>query len=110
MRAIVFAAIAALAGCSTVESRRDQPPVSERMTPVSLQQFQGCFAEHTARQHVEYLPRTNGGTFTSSGGPQNYIYWLVDVDDLGTARRIRVYSVSRKMANKLTIPPVTQCS
>jgi hypothetical protein len=110
MRVIAFAAIAALAGCSTVESRRDQPPVSERLTQVSLQQFQGCFAERTSGQHVEYLPRTNGGSFSASAGPQNYVSWVVDVDDLGTARRVRVFAVNRRLAEKAAVPPVTQCS
>jgi hypothetical protein len=100
----------ALAGCSTVENRREKLPVFERFTSKSLSDFQSCFTDQVSGQHVEYLPRDRGSSFSATSGPQNYVSWLVDVDDLGNQRRIRVYAVNSRLGLKVAVPPVTECS
>lgn len=100
----------AIAGCSTVQSRRDDPPILQQTTAVSLQDFQGCFAERTAKHNVQYLPRRNGGTFSMGAGPQRHIFWVVDVDDLGSERRVSVYAPDSIWGqNREIIPDVQAC-
>jgi len=100
----------ALAGCSTLQSRRDDPPIFQQTTAISVQDFQGCFAEKTAKQDVQYLPRRNGGTFSSGAGTQRYILWVVDVDDLGAERRVTVHAVDSIWGpNKKIIAEVQAC-
>lgn len=105
----IILAAALLAGCSTVSSRRDNPPIFDQTTRVSLAAFQGCFGDRTAAQQVNYVPRTNGGSFSAGAGPQRYVFWVVDIDDLGTGRRIRVYAVNGAVARKDAIPSVLAC-
>jgi hypothetical protein len=102
-----------LAGCSTVADRRADPPIFQRTSTVSLQAFQGCFANRMANQDIQYLPRGNGGTytagFTASGMPR-YVTWLVDVDDLGSERRVTIYAVdSIRGPDKGIIADVEAC-
>lgn len=106
----VCVALLALAGRSTVESRREKAPYLEQMTPKSLADFQGCFAERVARQHVSYIPKLNGGSFSAHGGPQEYVYWVVDIDDLGAARRIRLYAINGGTARHAAIPAISSCA
>lgn len=109
MRAIFLFALVSLTACSTISSRRDEAPSLEQMTAKSLQDFQGCFAEKTANQDVAYLPRQNGATFSAGAGPQHYVFWVVDVDDLGQQRRVSVYAVNGPTARNQAIPAVTAC-
>jgi len=93
----------ALSACSTVASRRDQAPDFTLSGGASLQQFQGCFAERTAKQQVVYLPRASGGSFSSGAGPQRYVAWLVDVDDLGASRRVSIHAVNSMIARQVAV-------
>lgn len=95
--------------CSTVESRRSGPPVAVMVAKRSLQDFQGCFAQKTANLQVVYLPRANGGSFSAGAGPQRYISWVVDVDDLGPDRRVTVYALNSKVARGSVLPAVEAC-
>jgi hypothetical protein len=107
---LLAAALAALPACSTVQSRRDQPPVFEQTTSTSLKAFAGCFSDKTAKQDVQYLPRPNGATFSSGAGPQHFVFWVVDVDDLGDRRIAKVYAVNGPTARNMAIPAVKACS
>lgn len=94
---------AALSGCSTLQSRLAEAPNYSRMTAKTVSAFQACFVPTTANQNVNYLPRGNGGTFTATAGPQNYVMWAVTIDDLGTERRVSLHSVgpNRAMVTKI---------
>ena len=63
-------------------------------------QFNKCFVRATGNENVNYLPGLNGGTFKSTAGPQNYVFWLVTVDDQGSERRITVQAVNGAIGRK----------
>ncbi len=71
----------------------DDPPIFSRSTSTTLATFQSCFTAATAGENVNYLPRGNGGTYKSSAGPQDYVLWIVNIDDLGTERRVAIHAV-----------------
>lgn len=83
-----------IGGCSTVESRRQGPPLFEQSTNRSLADFEGCFSNAVANQNeVRFMPRANGGTYSALiGFYQNFVPWVVDVDDLGATRRVTVHA------------------
>lgn len=112
MKAIFVISFLGLAACSTVESRREKPPVYEQTSSVPLRTFEGCFASRTAKRDVQYLPKTDGGSFTSgftASGMPRYVNWVVDIADLGTQRRVSVYAVNSKLARQDAIPAVRAC-
>jgi hypothetical protein len=92
----------ALLGCSTVQSRMEGPPLYMKTSPVSAQAFNDCFVRATGNQNVNYLPSAKGGTFKATAGPQEYVFWLVSVDDLGTSRQITVRAVNSRMGRGIT--------
>lgn len=98
-----------LSACSTVETRRAQMPKLEIYTVVGLSKLQGCFANQTSNQNVQYLPRENGGTFSMGAGPQRYVFWTVDIDDLGTQRRVRGYAINNITFAKQLRPALSAC-
>lgn len=98
-----------LCACSTVESRREQTPVFQQLTAASLSTFQGCFAEKTASQDVSYLPKAGGGSFSAGAGPQHYVFWVVDVDDLGSQRRVSLYAVNAGTGRQMALPAIQAC-
>jgi hypothetical protein len=98
-----------LAGCSTVDSRRQQAPVFQQSVSTPAKDFEGCFADKTAGQNVAYLPRARGGSFSAKAGPQNYVFWVVDIDDLGAERRIALYAVNSRLARKSALPAILAC-
>jgi hypothetical protein len=106
MRTAAFIGFIALAGCSTLQSRLEGPPDFSRTTQTSLAAFQKCFVAATANQNVAYLPTGNGGTFTASAGPQDYVFWAVTIDDLGNERRVTVHAVG---SGKIVIREVESC-
>lgn len=91
--ALVFL-LAALAGCSTTQSRMNDAPLFSVTTATTAAAFNECFVQATGKENVSYLPRANGGSFKSSAGPQDYVFWLVTVADLGSSRRITVQAVN----------------
>lgn len=95
MKAALLPLALLLAGCSTTQSRRDDPPIFQQTTAAPLADIQGCIAETTAKQNVQFMPRRNGGTFTAghTSAISRYVFWVIDVEDLGTERRVTVYAV-----------------
>jgi hypothetical protein len=100
MKPAVLLALVALSACSTVESRMDAPPLFSFETPLSVAAFNECFVRATAGENVNYLPRERGGTFKASAGPQDYVFWLVTIEDLGSDRRASVQAVNSAMGRK----------
>lgn len=99
-----FASVAAalvIAGCSTVQSRMDAEPMFTKTTAASLMDIQGCVTRATANENVNYLPTARGGMFKSTAGPQEYVFWLLSIDDLGSERRVSVRAVNRGIGDKL---------
>lgn len=98
MKRFVLFLATALSACSTIQTRRDDPPIFTGTTQRSLAEFQACFTNAMARdQGLRYLPRGTGGTYSSdvvSGGivPNRYTLWVVDIDDAGSERRVAVYA------------------
>lgn len=99
MRRCILLAATVLSACSTIQARREDPPIFTGATQRSLVEFQSCFTNVMARDEgLRYLPRGTGGTYSSdvvSGGlaPTRYTVWVVDIDDAGSERRIAVYAV-----------------
>lgn len=110
MRFLILASAVALCACSTVQSRRDKEPVFQQTTDKSVAAFQGCFAERTANLNgVQFLPRAKGGSFSNRGGPQAYVFWVVDIDDLGSERHVTLYAVNSGIARHDALPAVMAC-
>jgi hypothetical protein len=86
----------------------DDPPVFDRSTATTVAAFQGCFVPATANENVSYLPRANGAQFKSTAGPQNYVFWIVNIDDLGDQRRVTVHAINSGIGNRIT-PKVQGC-
>lgn len=101
MKPALLLAFAALAACSTVRSRMSEPPLFAFVTERPASAFNECFVGATGNENVSYLPRVNGGTFKASAGPQNYVFWLVTVDDLTDRRRISVQAVNSGIGRKV---------
>jgi hypothetical protein len=100
MKRIPLLLAVAITACSSVQSRMSDAPMFTRTTATSSAQFNECFVRATGNENVTYLPRLNGGTFKSSAGPQDYVFWLVTVDDLGNERRITVQAVNQAIGRK----------
>ena len=101
---IRFAAVAAaliVTGCSTVQSRMDAEPMFTKTTATPAATIQGCVTRATANENVNYLPTASGGMFKSTAGPQEYVFWLLNIDDLGAERRVSVRAVNRGIGQKL---------
>ena len=99
-----FAAIAAglaTAACSSVQSRMDAAPMFSQMTVTSLASLQGCITQATGNENVSYLPTATGGMFKSTAGPQDYVFWLLNIDELGAERRVTVRAVNTRLGEKL---------
>lgn len=110
MRSILLLLL--LAGCSTVASRREDPPIFVADTAMSLADFEGCFAEKTAKEEVQHLPKRHGGTFSSgvTGALGRYVSWLVDITDVGATRRVSVYAPDSIWGrNRHILPSVQAC-
>lgn len=88
-----------LAACSTIETRRHDPPIFTGTTQRSLAEFQQCFTNVMSGDgDLNYLPRGTGGTYSSgvTGGAfasSRYTVWVLDIDDAGSERRLSLYSV-----------------
>lgn len=108
LRTLAAVAAGLVAGCSTVQARLDDPPIFSRTTPTTVGSFQSCFVAATANLNVNYLPRGNGGTFTSTAGPQNYVLWLVNIDDLGAERRVSVHAVDSIWGKDKRLPAIVE--
>lgn len=94
------AAIAALAltACSTVAARRDDPPTLVRQTQKSIADFRSCFLPQFDRSAypVVYAPTAKGETYSqgaTAGVAGRYVTWVVDINDLGSAREVRLHAV-----------------
>lgn len=82
----------ALAACSTVSTRRADPPVLNRVTSHNLAEFQECFAAAVAdvTPPPNYLPRSGGGSYTYT--LNSYVVWVVDITAEGVGNRVTVYT------------------
>lgn len=106
-RLIVLVAVT-LGGCSTVESRLEEPPLFNTMTSASIVSLQGCISTATAKENVSYLPTATGGLFKSTAGPQSYVFWTVSIDDLGDRRRVTVHAVNGR-TGRVLIRRIAHC-
>lgn len=97
------ALVLALTGCSTVQGRLADEPQSVWTTKVPSASFNECFVRSTANENVAYLPRHNGGTFKSSAGPQNYVFWLLTVSETGPERQIVIQALNQTIARKVAV-------
>lgn len=86
----------------------DQPPVFSQTTAAPLTAIQGCITQATTNENVSYLPTERGGMLKSTAGPQNYVFWIVTIDDLGTERRVAVHAINEGIGNKI-VPKVQAC-
>jgi hypothetical protein len=109
MRALICLFSLAVSGCSTVQSLRDDPPFVERSTAKSLAAVQGCIANATARQDVQFLPKQSGATLSAgvTAGASRFVTWVVDINDTGADRRVAVHAT--KANSKLVMPAVNSC-
>lgn len=100
-----------LAGCSTIQIRREDPATFEQSTSKTLTEFSDCFVAATATADPQYLPRKNGATFSSGAGLYGrYVSWVVDIDDLGARRRVSLHAVDSIWGkNKAMIAKVQSC-
>lgn len=107
--AACLATLALLSSCSTVASRRDDPPSFTGSTTKSLAEFQTCFASATDNgQTPSYLPKANGGTYTFA--LREYVLWIVDIVDRGTDRQVTVHEIDSIWGkNTHTAKLVQQC-
>jgi hypothetical protein len=76
-------------------------PIFTQTTATPLATIQGCITRATANENVNYLPTATGGLFKSTAGPQEYVFWLLSIDDLGTERRVSVRAINRGIGDKL---------
>lgn len=108
MRAMIVLFVI-LTGCSTTQSLQAKAPVFQQTTGASLAQVQGCIAQRTANQNVQYLPRPAGATFSGGviTGAARYVTWVADLDDLQSDRRVTVYAT--RANSKLILPAITAC-
>lgn len=99
MKRLLLLMSVALGACSTIETRREDPPIFTGSTQRSLTEFQQCFTNAMSSDGgLNYLPRGTGGTYSSSvisGGlaPNRYTVWVLDIDDAGSERRLSLYAV-----------------
>ena len=70
-------------------------------TAASLAGLQGCITRATSNENVSFLPTATGGMFKSTAGPQDYVFWLVNIDELGAERRVTVRAVNTRLGEKL---------
>jgi hypothetical protein len=91
----------AASACSSVQSRMGDAPIFSQTTAASLTGLQGCITQATGNENVSYLPTATGGMFKSTAGPQDYVFWLLNIDDLGAKRRVTVRAVNSRLGEKL---------
>lgn len=116
MQAYKFALIGitatALTACSTIDTRRADPPMIATTTTKTLAQFQGCFARQLddSRETPTYLPNEHGGTYTYRPGPAGFTFWVLDLVDNGPTRSITLYAYKAPLRNnKPTVRAVEAC-
>lgn len=109
MRASISLSLIAVAACSTVQSVQGKPPIFQQTTRASLASVQGCIAERTANQAVQFLPRSNGATFSGgvTTGASRFVTWVANVEDTGSERLVTVYAT--KANSRLALPAITAC-
>ena len=76
-------------------------PMFSQMTSASLASLQGCITAATGNENVSYLPTATGGIFKSTAGPQDYVFWLINIDELGAQRQVMVRAVNGRLGEKL---------
>ena len=86
----------------------DRAPVFNQATAKPLTSIQGCITQATTSENVSYLPTEKGGMLKSTAGPQNYVFWIVNIDDLGTERRVTVHAINSGIGNRI-VPKVQAC-
>jgi hypothetical protein len=79
----------------------DAEPMFTQTTSAPLANIQGCVTRATGDENVNYLPTASGGMFKSTAGPQEYVFWLLSIDDLAAERRVTVHAVNRGVGQKL---------
>lgn len=95
-KAILLLSLAA-AACATPAERREKPARLTAQTEKSVQAFSGCFIDYFDKAAIrpDFRPRANGASIElniSSWAVTNTIA-LVDIDDLGTKRNVKLFSV-----------------
>jgi hypothetical protein len=95
---LLTAVAAALASCSTVATRRDDPPTLVRVTPKTIAQFRSCFLPQFDKSAfpVVYAPTEHGETY--SWGPSanlgRYVNWVIDITDEGASRKVVLHAIT----------------
>jgi hypothetical protein len=94
MRHFFYLLLPLLAGCATVETRREDPAVFIGSTANSVDYFHACFFNRMlSMPRLRYRPREHGGTFRARRGLiARYVNLVIDIDDLGPARRVVVHA------------------
>lgn len=105
----------ALTACSTVATRREDPPTLVRQTSKTVAEFRGCLLPQFDKSTypVIYAPTANGETYSqgaSQGIAGRYVNWVVDVADLGSTREVRLHAIDSMWGpNKGLIRQVEAC-
>jgi hypothetical protein len=101
MRLLLMMPLLALGACATVETQREQQPVFTGSTLNTADQVYACFYNRMIHMpRVRYSARAHGGTIRGRRGLiARYVNLVIDIDDIGPARRVVVHASSSSRRN-----------